>query len=1079
MSINIRNNNTDVEVSTPYFFRSVPISTSYASNGFSYVSFSQPHYFKTGDAVAVESLIDKVNRLESDGTIQVQDSLTIAWNNDIPLANANLNVSTTINGTVTQKKRENGIVTLQLNGVHRFKTSDNITVSNLGTEFNGTWNISSIPDSTKVRYPDAGPDTTIEISGNITARKRENDLTTLQLDAVHNFAVGEKITVSGLASGWNGTDFVISSIPDNTKIRYSDPGANQLTYVNDNGLVTTQRIVFIDDNGSISASIGSSTSSRSMTSNLVTLNFGSSHRFESGDYISVGGSNPWISGNYTVGSNVGSQYLTYSTAFNSINYGSAFGWTRPLYIDLAASGINNIVYPELPQIYSVTISPTTGLIVGTTLTATESVNPAYRYRSDTITYQWYRSPDLGNQGTLIASGKTYQLTNSDLNQYITAVVTGSNPKGSSMAASAQLLFAGPLPAPTGLSTSSITATSVTLSWNGVSGASSYEYAWGTSPNPTTWSSSGITSSNNVFSVSISGMVSNTTYYFRVRGKKNSNDVDGIISSINFNTRFAAPTVSASRNLASNSYTSSDGPYTATTAEVNEFGRILINTTEPAGGRAATPQFYKIQSFYTSWADVGVFSYSNSTTTGVNFTTNPYLIPRTSLTTGGREYQFRAAICDSSGNTLLSDWSSSTSNVRPFNPPSAPELISIERGADTGNGVFLKINWNNNISSDEPVYGWAVSRVNDNLGDVRNWLIFPTSTQSTWTFKNLSANTSYTLRVKALVGYTSSGSFSNLNVVNAFSGDTSISQETAITATTPGQPTALAAAPNKSGSYPNGIPTINVSWTAPTDTGGDPIESYLYRIGTANPPTGATWRSTGNSNTTLTISTNSAGNNLQLNTLYYIQIRSTNTVGSSSDLTAPVVSARTWDVPSPPSTLSYSNATATGVTISWTTPSNNGGTPIIGYGLQRTGTSPEGPSYSVPNASVPPWLAGWDSSLSGTWFWFRVKSYNDLGISTSFASINPPTVPSQPGAPTNVRTNSRTNTVSWTAPSSNGGGAMTYDVFRSQNLSTWTFQKNVSTTSTTVAATAGTTYYFYIIAKNSIGSSLQSPASIRA
>ena len=1030
MSINIRNN-ADLEVSTPYFFRNVPIANRRAFGGWNYIAFSEEHFFKTTDLS--DSQADRVKIVTGDSRFDIEEgaksiervgtpllpSTEIRYSNNIPSTSLSgfLIASTILSSSVTKRMRHklsksgvgltSGSKIVQMNGTD---------TSNLGVGMYVQGN--GIQNGTKIQSITS---TTITLDQNATSTFTTTlrfPVGTLKLSSSHRFNVGDLIQLSEVGTNWDGYYTVVDEAPagDAAAVRFAwdyDPDSD---------------VELQDASGTVSYNLVNPVSNKQMTNNIATLTISGTNRFIAGDNVNISIGDSWFNGIRNITSKTSST-ISFNTEISNwiATTGTASGWTRPSYIDLAANGINNIVYPELPQVYSVTISPTTGLAVGTTLTATESVNSAYRYRSDTITYQWYRSSSLGNQGTLIASGKTYQLTNSDLNQYITAVVTGSNPKGSSTASSAQLLFAGPLPAPTGLSASSITATSATLSWNGVSGASSYEYAWGTSPNPTTWSSSGITSSNNVFSVSISGMVSNTTYYFRVRGKKNSTDVDGTISSINFNTRLAAPTVSASRNLASNSYTSASGPYTATTTQTDEFGRILISTTALAGGRAATPQFYKIQSFYTSWADVGVFSYNNSTTTGVNFTTNTYLIPRASLTTGGREYQFRVAICDSSGNTLLSDWSSSTPNVRPFNAPSAPELISIETGANATQGIFLKITWNSNIASDEPVYGWAVTRLSDEGDlppkDVRNWVHYIDSagpskaTQDNHTFENLSANTSYTFRVKALVGYTSSGSSSNLNVVNAFS--TNILKGTATTATTPGQPTSLSASPNKSGSYPNGIPTINVSWAPPTNNGGDAIESYLYRIGTANPPTGATWFSTGNSNTTLTISTNSAGNNLQLNTLYYIQIRSTNGVGSSPVDTAPVISARTWNVPSPPSTLSYSNATATGVTISWTTPSNNGGTPIIGYGLQRNQSPTEGPSYSVPDASVPPWIANWSSSLSGTWFWFRVKSYNDLGISTSFASINPPTVPSQPGAPTNARTNSTTNTVSWTAPSSNG------------------------------------------------------------
>lgn len=1142
MTINIRND-ADLEVSIPHVFRNINgFFRRYTNGGYNYIDVGAagPHLFKTysssppSDIVSVTTGDERFDITEDNSiNIEIVSDNIFRYQNDIPFRDASGNVTLALSYIVNGRERNDDLVKTGVSVSSTSRVINNINANNLITGMIITG--SGIPSNTTIESIDPVANT-ITITNRPTVTDSSMTvkfpLVTLRItSSSHRFIKNDMITVSGVGAGggWDGVFKVIDPSPDGltNRVRFTydfiNAGYNPAVFTTDFAGSGT---------GTVSLTITNVVTKKAMINNQAELTLSGDFRYQNNDTVPVvvndGGSTigirntgSWFTGNRNITVDTNAKKIYFSTAtsdlYNFLIMSNVKGWTRAKAVYLNKDGIDYPVYPELP-LTSVSLTPPSVLSVGTQLSITSSYTSVWRYRTESFSYIWISSPDNSismDSWTQIGNGPTYTLQTGDQDKYIAFKMLATNTIGTSTAYSNSILFLGPLKAPTGLSIMSTTTTSAVIYWNSVANASSYEYAFGTSPNPTTFVSSGITAEASGFKASLTGLVSNTKYYFRVRAKRNSTDISGNISSIDFNTNLATPTASAIVYLSTNEYSGS-ASYSAArvTAEVQKFGRVQLSTTIPAGGRAIIPNKYRIQyqlDGSTTWVDLPTTDSAtslahdyqdSSSASSTNLTTIDYLIPKNTAYGSlglGKSYRFRVAACDSSSN-LLTGWSTSSSLVAPFGPPELltnPNLITSVTPSAVADGVvtggiryLLTIEWNvNRVSTTRSIDLWAVSRKDTiNINDVTDWVhADPPSitsyrhgdgpSQASW----LNGNTTYSLSLKPIVGYTSTKigdiTYSNLDVANAFS--SSYDTIPGTTSTTPGQPTALAAAPNKSGSYPNGIPTINVSWTAPTDTGRDPIESYLYRIGTANPPTGATWRSTGNSNTTLTISTNSAGSNLQLNTLYYIQIRSTNTVGSSSEATAPVVSARTWNVPSPPSTLSYSDATATGVTISWTTPSNNGGTPIIGYGLQRNQSPNEGSSYSAPpDASVPPWKPGWESSLSGTWFWFRVKSYNDLGISTSFAVINPPTVPSQPSAPTNVRTNSTTNTVSWTAPSSNGGGTMTYDVYRSQNASTWTFQKNVSTTSTTVAATAGTTYFFAIKAKNSIGSSLQSPASIR-
>ena len=59
----------------------------------------------------------------------------------------------------------------------------------------------------------------------VTHRERNSNIVTLWTNAKHGLKVGNKVTLTNAASGWNGT-FVISKIPSTKKISYKQNGVN-------------------------------------------------------------------------------------------------------------------------------------------------------------------------------------------------------------------------------------------------------------------------------------------------------------------------------------------------------------------------------------------------------------------------------------------------------------------------------------------------------------------------------------------------------------------------------------------------------------------------------------------------------------------------------------------------------------------------------------------------------------------------------------------------------------------------------------------------------------------------------------
>ena len=122
--------------------------------------------------------------------------------------------------------------------------------------------------------------------------------------------------------------------------------------------------------------------------------------------------------------------------------------------------------------------------------------------------------------------------------------------------------------------------------------------------------------------------------------------------------------------------------------------------------------------------------------------------------------------------------------------------------------------------------------------------------------------------------------------------------------------------------------IDLTWTAPSNNGGSEIAGY--QIDRSNNG-GSTW-STVVSNTSSNATTYS-DTGLAHSTTYSYRVSSINSIGTS--LPSNVASATTLNVePSSPTSL-----TATGkithIDLTWIAPSDNGGTPILGYAIQRS------------------------------------------------------------------------------------------------------------------------------------------------
>ena len=174
-----------------------------------------------------------------------------------------------------------------------------------------------------------------------------------------------------------------------------------------------------------------------------------------------------------------------------------------------------------------------------------------------------------------------------------------------------------------------------------------------------------------------------------------------------------------------------------------------------------------------------------------------------------------------------------------------------------------------------------------------------------------------------------------------------------------------------------------------------------------------------------------------------------------------------------------------VALSWTAPVNNGGAAITGYRVQVATMvgGPYGDAAGCPITSPTPSCIA-TGLANGTPHFFKVAAINVVGTgpySAASPGVTPATVPDPPsnvmGTPGTTQV-----TLSWTAPVTNGGAAITgYRVQMATNVGGPYSDAGCPMTSTTpscpvIGLTSRTTYYFKVAAINSVGTGAYSSAS---
>lgn len=263
--------------------------------------------------------------------------------------------------------------------------------------------------------------------------------------------------------------------------------------------------------------------------------------------------------------------------------------------------------------------------------------------------------------------------------------------------------------------------------------------------------------------------------------------------------------------------------------------------------------------------------------------------------------------------------------------------------------------------------------------------------------------------------------------------------------------------------------VLMSWEAPENDGGVPINNYIVEM---RETTGTSWVELA----ATVIRTTFKAARLNTGTGYQFRVKAQNRYGiGSSIISEPVVAAYPFDVPGQPGTPVLTSFNKDAMTLSWNEPPSDGGSPILGYHVERK----EKNSIlwqRISKALVVGNIFKSTGLVDGIVYEHRV-------IAENLAGLSKPSKPSEPmyaldpvdapGRPVALNITRHEVTVAWTKPEGDGGFSITgYTVERRELPNGRWLKANFNNILETIYTVSGliedAVYEFHVIARNSAG-----------
>ena len=251
-----------------------------------------------------------------------------------------------------------------------------------------------------------------------------------------------------------------------------------------------------------------------------------------------------------------------------------------------------------------------------------------------------------------------------------------------------------------------------------------------------------------------------------------------------------------------------------------------------------------------------------------------------------------------------------------------------------------------------------------------------------------ASTSGQILTKAGVTYNHEATSTYTVIVKADDGNGGTDTVTVtITVTDVNEPPGRPAPPSVSGTS-GSTTSLDVTWTAPTNT-GPAITSYdlQYREGTSGSFTAGPQNETG---------TSAAIASLMANTSHQVQVRATNAEGDGAwSFPGTGRTGQTGaSVPGAPTSLSATASGSTRIDLSWTAPGSDGGSSITGYKIEISSDGGANWSVHVATTGNPSTTYSHIGLAAGTTRHYRVSAINANGASGASNTANATTTSGQ-------------------------------------------------------------------------------------
>lgn len=212
----------------------------------------------------------------------------------------------------------------------------------------------------------------------------------------------------------------------------------------------------------------------------------------------------------------------------------------------------------------------------------------------------------------------------------------------------------------------------------------------------------------------------------------------------------------------------------------------------------------------------------------------------------------------------------------------------------------------------------------------------------------------------------------------------------------------------------------IQWRAPKDDGGTPVTNYVVEKKDVKKPW-EPWSVVSSSGT----STKAKVSRLEKGREYVVRVRAENKIGIGSGLESPpTIAKHMFNPPGPPGFPVCSDITENAVTVEWTLPDYDGGSPISGYVIERREMT--GKWIRVNKTPVLDLRYRVSGLFEGNSYEFRVFAENIAGISDPSLTSDPIKATraiTRPGPPANPKLKDWSKSyadICWTKPTRDGG-----------------------------------------------------------